>query len=126
MLTKNEKSIASSMARDLLEEGMIWGEELEEYAKLNAKNLMVFKSDEHYLEFENHLLGVVEKIISKNIIVEVAGDRKVFNTFKDAAKNLGVSEYYIYSRLKKRNVFSIEKNGNEIVVKKVRKKLNLI
>ena len=126
MLTKNEKSIASKIAKDLLKEGMVWGEELEEYAKLNAKGLMKFKSDEHYLEFENHLLNMVEKEISKGILVEINDMKLKFTDVKSAAKTTGVSMDFLYSNLRKCRECSIVKNGVNIRFEKIKPKLNLI
>lgn len=61
MLTKTQKYIASTIAGYLIKDGMIWGEELEWYIKINTKGLFKFKSDEHYLEFENLILDRIEK-----------------------------------------------------------------
>lgn len=65
MLRKFQKNIAASIAKDLLEEGMIWGDELEEYLKLNAKGFMAFENEEHYLEFENYFLRYYRKTYFK-------------------------------------------------------------
>ncbi|CEP92081.1 Uncharacterised protein [[Clostridium] sordellii] len=126
MLTKNEKAIASKIAKDLLKEGMLWGEELEEYAKLNAKGLMKFKSDEHYLEFENHLLDMVEKEISREILVKMNDEKLKFTTIKSAAETTGVSQDFLYKNLKKYRACSIIKNKTNIVFEVLRPKLNLI
>lgn len=126
MLTKNEKAIASKIAKDLLEEGMLWGEELEEYAKLNAKGLMKFKSDEHYLEFENHLLDMVEKEISREILVKMNDKKLKFTTIKSASEMTGVSQDFLYKKLKKYRECSIIKNKTNIIFEVSRPKLNLI
>lgn len=66
MLKKHEKHIASLIAKELLEEGMIYGDELEEYVKLNSKGLINFKDDRSYLEFEDYLLGCIERSKKRN------------------------------------------------------------
>lgn len=127
MLTKNEKAVASKIGRDLLKEGMVWGDELEEYAKSNAKGLVKFKSDEHYLEFENHLLHIVEREISKEILVNINDEKLKCTTVKSAASAAGVSESFLYTHLRERNKCSlINKNGTNVMIEILRPKLNLI
>lgn len=127
MLTKNEKAVASEIGRNLLKEGMVWGDELEEYAKTNAKGLVRFKSDEHYLDFENHLLHIVEREISKEILVTINDKKLKFNNVKSAANAAGVSENFLYTHLREKNKCSIvNKNGTNVIVERIRPKLNLI
>lgn len=127
MLTKNEKAVASKIGRDLLKEGMVWGDELEEYAKSNAKGLVKFKSDEHYLEFENHLLHIVEREISKEILVNINDEKLKCTTVKSAASVAGVSESFLYTHLREQNKCSlINKNGTNVMIEIIRPKLNLI
>ena len=61
MLSKTHIRLASMIAGYLMDEGMIWGDELEWYIKVNTKGLIGFKSDEEYLEFENLVLDRIEK-----------------------------------------------------------------
>ncbi len=45
----------------MVKDGMIWGDELEWYIKINTKGLLSFKNDEHYLAFEDLVLDRIEK-----------------------------------------------------------------
>lgn len=126
MLTKNEKAVASEIGRNLLKEGMVWGDELEEYARTNAKGLVRFKSDEHYLEFENHLLHIVEREISREILVTVNDKKIKFTNVKSAANAIRVSENFLYTHLRGKNKCSIIKNETNVIIERIRPKLNLI
>lgn len=125
MLKKYQKNIATSIAKDLLEEGMVWGDELETYIKLNAKGLLVFENDEHYLEFENYFLGCIEKAITKDIKVRKNERTMIVNTIKDAAKCSGVSAPVLYKGLKNKK-FSIIKNKINIEFEVLRPRLDMI
>lgn len=125
MLKKYQKAIAASIAKDLLEEGMVWGEELETYIKLNAKGLMVFENDEHYLEFENYFLGCIERTITRDIQVRQNESAKIVNTIKDAAIYSGVSAQVLYKGLKNKK-FSIMQNNINIEFEILRPRLDMI
>lgn len=67
MLTKTHEKIASQIAGYLMKDGMIQGDELEWYIKINTKGLLRFKNDAHYLAFEDLVLDRIEK--NKNGVV---------------------------------------------------------
>lgn len=90
MLTKTQKYIASTIAGYLIKDGMIWGEELEWYIKINTKGLFKFKSDEHYLEFENLILDRIEK--NKRFVVVndiTTGEVYKFDNISRCAEHFG-------------------------------------
>lgn len=125
MLRKFQKNIATSIAKDLLEEGMIWGDELEEYLKLNAKGFMVFENEEHYLEFENYFLDIIEKLISSKIQVRKNETVFITSTIKDAAKRSGVSESALYKHLRSGR-YSTLKNKINIEFEVLKPRLDMI
>lgn len=125
MLRKFQKNIATSIAKDLLEEGMIWGDELEEYLKLNTKGIMVLENEEHYLEFENYFLDIIEKLISSKIQVRKNETVFITSTIKDAAKRSGVSEPALYKHLRSGR-YSILKNKINIEFEVLKPRLDMI
>lgn len=125
MLRKFQKNIATSIAKDLLEEGMIWGDELEEYLKLNTKGIMVFENEEHYLEFENYFLDIIEKLISSKIQVRKNETVFITSTIKDAAKRSGVSEPALYNHLRSGR-YSTLKNKINIEFEVLKPRLDMI
>ena len=125
LLRKFQKNIATSIAKDLLEEGMIWGDELEEYLKLNTKGIMVFENEEHYLEFENYFLDIIEKLISSKIQVRKNETVLITSTIKDAAKRSGVSEPALCNHLRSGR-YSILKNKINIEFEVLKPRLDMI
>ncbi len=125
LLRKFQKNIATSIAKDLLEEGMVWGDELEEYLKLNAKGFMVFENEEHYLEFENYFLDIIEKLISSKIQVRKNETVFITSTIKDAAKRSGVSEPALYKHLRSGR-YSTLKNKINIEFEVLKPRLDMI
>lgn len=125
MLKKFQKNIATSISKDLLEEGMIWGDELEEYLKLNAKGLMMFENEEHYLEFENYFLDCIEKAILSKIQIKKNEKVCIVTTIRDAAKRSGVSEPALYKHLKNGS-YSILKDKINIEFEVLKPRLDMI
>lgn len=116
MLRKFQKNIATSIAKDLLEEGMIWGDELEEYLKLNTKGIMVF---------ENYFLDIIEKLNSSKIQVRKNETVFITSTIKDAAKRSGVSEPALYKHLRSGR-YSTLKNKINIEFEVLKPRLDMI
>ena len=77
MLTKTHVKIASQIAGYLMKDGMIWGDELEWYIKINTKGLLSFKNDEHYLAFEDLVLDRIERN-KKSVVVNDIETREEF------------------------------------------------
>lgn len=117
MLKKYQKSLISSLARELLNMGMIWGNELEEYIKVSLKGEMIIQSDAHYLEIENYFLDIVEKEITNSIEVRVKDKVERVRTMKAAAEISGISYSAISANLRNRRktkIKSKEKNGKVV------------
>ena len=90
MLTKNNKQVASQIAQYLIEDGMVWGEELEWYIKLSAKGLVRFKNDEHYLAFEDLVLDRIEKNKKWVVVNDITtGDIYKFDNISRCAEHFG-------------------------------------
>lgn len=90
MLTKTHVKIASQIAGYLMKDGMIWGDELEWYIKINTKGLLSFKNDEHYLAFEDLVLDRIEK--NKKLVVVndiTTGDVYKFDNISRCAEHFG-------------------------------------
>lgn len=92
MLTQHQKSVASFIAKELIEEGMIWGKELEWYIKLSTKGRFNFTSEDHYLEFEDLVLDMIEKYIRCVVVNDIkTGETYKFNNISECAKYLNSS-----------------------------------
>lgn len=90
MLTKTHVKIASQIAGYLMKDGMIWGDELEWYIKINTKGLLSFKNDEHYLAFEDLVLDRIER--NKKLVVVndiTTGDVYKFDNISRCAEHFG-------------------------------------
>ena len=88
MLTDHQRQVASLIASDLIKEGMIWGEELEWYIKINTENFQFrFTSEEHYLAFEDFVLEKVEKRKKYVVVNDInTGDIYKFDNISRCAK----------------------------------------
>ena len=92
MLTQHQKSVASLIAKELIEEGMIWGKELEWYIKVNMKGTVRFTSEEHYLKFEDLVLAMIEKHIRCVVVNNInTGETYKFNNIPECAKYFNIS-----------------------------------
>lgn len=100
MLTRHKKQIASELAESLIEDGMLFGEELEWYLKLGAKGQIEFKNEDEYFEFENQVIKYVE---NKTRYVKVfdtdTNEEKVFKEVSEFANKIGVTNARIISAI---------------------------
>lgn len=74
---KIERNIASHTAKVLMEHGMLYGQELEDYLKLSVLGYLNFKSDEHYLAFENLVLEYIDARRDYYIIFDTKTNKKI-------------------------------------------------
>lgn len=102
MISKGESLLASNIATQLVDDGMIWGEELEWFIRTSVVGLIEFKSEEHYIEFEDIIIDFVENrrkiirvldICTKNVLF--------FDKPKNVADYLGISNATVSSALSK-------------------------
>lgn len=79
MLSKTARQRASEIAYQLVNEGMVWGNDLEYFIKSQVYRRNGFETDEDYLKFEDIVLNFVEeRIKKKNIeIVDIDSDRRI-------------------------------------------------
>ncbi len=84
MLNQFQKDIASRFAKDLIEDGLIAGEELEWYLKSNVVGLFKFKNEKHYLDFEEEVLKNVEKKRRFIRVIDINADKEYL--FKDSTE----------------------------------------
>ncbi|MFL8713146.1 hypothetical protein Q3304_20430 [Clostridioides sp. GD02377] len=79
MLSKTARQRASEIAYRLVNEGMVWGSDLEYFIKSQVYRRKGFKNDEHYFEFEDAVLSFVEeRIKKKNVeIVDINTNRRI-------------------------------------------------
>ncbi|MGX4601713.1 hypothetical protein [Faecalimicrobium sp. JNUCC 81] len=108
MLNNYSISMASIIANDLLQEGMIWGDDLEWYIKVSLEGSIKFKNDKEYLEFENKVLEFIETRTNNTIKVTDLHKQssKIYFKISDVAKYLKKSDTCIYKSLKNKNLIS--------------------
>ena len=107
MLTNTQKIMAKEIAIGLIEDGMIWGDELEWYIKISTQGHFRFTSEEHYLAFEDLVLDSIEK----NIRCVVVKDIKTleiykFNNISDCAKYFDVRYEKVRSAIFNQGIMS--------------------
>lgn len=124
MLTKTQMIMASVIATDLVEDGLIVGEELEWYIKEAVKTKFDFKNSKQYLEFENCVLDHVDK---RRYFIQVSdtyeNKRYNFRTVVQAAQELDIPQTRLYSGLRRNgrvddryNIERIKLSIKELVV----------
>lgn len=103
MLTKAQKIMASVIATDLVEDGLLVGEELEWYIKESVKSKFDFKTNKQYLEFENCVLDYVDK---RRYFVQITdkyeNKKYVFRKIIEAAKEINLPKDKLYYALRKK------------------------
>ena len=67
MFTEKDINFLDDIARILLDQGILWGKELEWYIRTSAIGIIDIRDDEHYFELENYVLNVIEKNRKKMI-----------------------------------------------------------
>lgn len=92
MLTKYQRLIAGELADSLLESGMLFGEELEWYLRLNINCDSFLKCEEQYFEFEEQVLKYVEKKTRFVKVLDVETNKvEIYNEVSEFANELGVT-----------------------------------
>ena len=98
-----QKSVASELAKDLVEYGLLTGEELKEYLIMGVDKQFAFKSEEHYIEFEECVIDFIEKKRRKIKITDITnGDVQYVYTGKEASDILGVTVYRVSAAINKK------------------------
>ncbi|HBF8744581.1 TPA: hypothetical protein KO112_003521 [Clostridioides difficile] len=108
MLSKTDMVKASTIAGDLLKDGMVWGDDLEYFIKSQVYRRNGFKSDEDYFKFENTVLDLAEERAKRKkieIIDIETNERFVLNSRREASKILGCNEGVLSVYLRKNGVY---------------------
>lgn len=94
MLTKKDMNLLNDISRDLLEYGLLNGEELEWYIKANILGFINIQSENHYLEIEDYVLNFIDKRRKKMLFIKDIKTNKEYLFPKPchAEKVLGVSK----------------------------------
>lgn len=107
MLNKFQKDIASRFAKDLIEDGLIFGEELEWYLKCNVVGLFKFKNEKHYFEFEEEVLKNVEKKRRFIRILDINTDEEIlFKDSTEAQEYLNISKSRITTAISLKSILA--------------------
>ena len=123
MLSGYKRNQAIEIAQILAVEGMLFGQELEEYIKLNEIDGIITLQEDEVDEFIDEVIKAVEKQWKKAIAVYDKKDKitKIFLKAEDAAKEINTSLSNIYagkrinSCVNDRYILSIYKpNTNEL------------
>ncbi len=105
MLKDYQKSIASELARDLIKYGLIAGDELKEYLILGVDRRFLFKSEEHYMEFEDCVIDFIEKKRRRIKVIDTKkGDIKIFNSTTEVGNELGISKYRVSNAINQKSL----------------------
>lgn len=105
VLKDYQKSIASELARDLIKYGLIVGDELKEYLILGVDRRFLFKSEEHYMEFEDCVIDFIEKKRRRIKVIDIKkGDIKIFNSTTEVGNELGISKYRVSNAINQKSL----------------------
>ena len=105
MLTKYQRQVAVELADSLLESGMLFGEELEWYLRLNIKCSFGLKSEEQYFEFEDQVLKYVENKTRFVKVLDVKNNKvEIFNNISEFANKLGVTNNRVTMAISGKNL----------------------
>ena len=99
MLSGYTRNQAIEIAQILAVEGMLFGQELEEYIKLNEIDGIITLQEDEVDEFIDEVIKAVEKQWKKAIAVYDKKDKitKIFLKAEDAAKEINTSLSNIYA-----------------------------
>ena len=99
MLSGYKRNQAIEIAQILAVEGMLFGQELEEYIKLNEIDGIITLQEDEVDEFIDEVIKAVEKQWKKAIAVYDKKDKitKIFLKAEDAAKEINTSLNNIYA-----------------------------
>lgn len=123
MLSGYKRNQAVEIAQVLAMEGMLFGQELEEYIRLDEMDGLIELKDDERDEFIDEVIKAVEKQWEKAVAVYDKKDKitKIFSKAEDAAKEINTSLSNIYaskrinSCVNDRYILSIYKpNTNEL------------
>lgn len=123
MLSGYKRNQAVEIAQVLAMEGMLFGQELEEYIRLDEMDGLIELKDDERDEFIDEVIKGVEKQWKKAVAVYDKKDKitKIFSKAEDAAKEINTSLSNIYaskrinSCVNDRYILSIYKpNTNEL------------
>ena len=123
MLSGYKRNQAVEIAQVLAMEGMLFGQELEEYIRLDEMDGLIELKDDERDEFIDEVIKAVEKHRKKAVAVYDKKDKitKIFSKAEDAAKEINTSLSNIYaskrinSCVNDRYILSIYKpNTNEL------------
>lgn len=123
MLSGYKRNQAVEIAQVLAMEGMLFGQELEEYIRLDEMDGLIELKDDERDEFIDEVIKAVEKQWKKAVAVYDKKDKitKIFSKSEDAAKEINTSLSTIYaskrinSCVNDRYILSIYKpNTNEL------------
>lgn len=94
MLTEKDINLLDDIARILLNQGILWGKDLEWYIRTSAIGIIDIRDDEHYFELENYVLNIIEKNKKKMIFIEdlETGNRYIYSKAINAEKKLGIKK----------------------------------
>lgn len=109
MLTHTQMNLASQIATELFEDGMLIGEELEWYLRTSAIGIFQFKNKDHYLEFEEEVIRHFEKRRKQIQVLDTETEECII--FKDL---VGVSKHISISS----NRICAAINQNRLLVKR--------
>lgn len=126
-------SIASILASELLEYGMLWGNELEWFLKKSVDGYIKFNNDKEYLEFEDMVLNYIEIRYKKIVFVLDISQNKVgrYMSVNDIADELDVSKTAIYNALKngtlvKRKYYIFYSNRDMIFIESGKNQMGIL
>ena len=93
-----EKSCLDNIVKILLEEGILWGDELEWYIRKSVEGEIKVDNDEKYMELENYILESLEKKRRNLIKVKDLKTNKIyiFDSATKMQREIGIPDYRIH------------------------------
>lgn len=100
MLNTMQKNIASKMATELIEDGMIVAEELEWYIKTSTRGIFKFKNDAHYNKFEEEVLSNIENRRKYVKVLDLStGEVKLFKRISEVEEHINIQKQRIITAI---------------------------
>lgn len=104
MLGSVRKAKAKNYARELADDGMIWGTELENYIKKDAIYSNIKLSNKEIDLYVDAVIEWVEWIYAKNVVVydSVKNESIIYNSIEEAAESINYSTTSLYYSINKK------------------------
>lgn len=96
--TQYQQETAHKIASTLIEEGVVFGEDLEMFIKDNCQGRNMYTNDEEYLKFEDLVLYYIEKKSSYIVVTNMRNNKEIhYKTAHEVREKLKIS-LHLYNK----------------------------